>query len=479
MAWWPSAPRRARSRFHRRTRSGAAGWGRASCSSSIPPAGSSSKTSKPRPTSCAAFRSTTRRASAHLDPAAGDDDSSIVLDGPPTGADLRFLAGLHAENARLDIKTMALEGHEPLWSMGDDTPIPGLGRIDRPVADHLRQSFAQVTNPPIDPERERAVMDLRVELGRRPALLGGPPAGSRTIRLERPFLADLPALLRAFGGPVRRLDATWPAADGPAGLVRGPRPARRAKPSRAARGRTELIVLSDRAFSFDRLPIPSVLAAGTVDAALSAAGLRGRADVVVEAADVLDVHGAAMVLAVGATGLIPWLAIEMAAELAGTRGAEELDAAATVANLLAALDAGLRKTLARMGISTASSYIGGKLFETIELDDDVRSRCFPAAPAWPGRVGFADLAERQLRRRTAALAVAADDDVEQAPGPGVRPVPGRRRDPSLRPEDRHRDPGAVRVRAARSDNARPRPPHRSRAARPSSATRCASAGRAA
>jgi glutamate synthase domain-containing protein 2/glutamate synthase domain-containing protein 1/glutamate synthase domain-containing protein 3 len=354
---------------------------------------------------------------AHVDPAAGDDDSSIVLDGLPTGADLRFLAGLHAENARLDIKTMALEGHEPLWSMGDDTPIPGLGRIDRPVADHLRQSFAQVTNPPIDPERERAVMDLRVELGRRPAVLGGPPAGSRTIRLERPFLADLPALLRAFGGPVRHLDATWPAADGPAGLSAALDRLAAAAVA-AARGRTELIVLSDRTFSFDRLPIPSVLAAGAVDAALSEAGLRGRADVVVEASDILDVHAAAMVLAVGATGLVPWLAIEMAAELAGTRGAEELDAAATVANLLAAFDAGLRKTLARMGISTASSYIGGKLFETIELDHDIRSRCFPAAPAWPGRVGFADLAERQLRRRTAALAVAPTTTSNKLQDPG-------------------------------------------------------------
>ena len=354
---------------------------------------------------------------SHVDPVPGDDESSFGLDGAPTGSDLRFLAGLHAENARLDIKTMSLEGHEPLWSMGDDTPIPGLGRIDRPVADHLRQAFAQVTNPPIDPERERAVMDLRVELGRRPALLGGPPRGSRTIRLDRPFLADLPALLRAFGGPVRTLDATWPADGGPAALSAAlDRLA--ADAVAAARGRTELIVLSDRGFTFDRLPIPSVLAAGAVDAALSAAGLRGRADLVVEASDILDVHGAAMVLAVGATGLVPWLAIELAVELAGTRGAEELDAAATVANLLAAFDAGLRKTLARMGISTASSYIGGKLFETIELDDDIRSRCFPAAPAWPGRVGFADLAERQLRRRDAARAVAPTTTANKLQDPG-------------------------------------------------------------
>ena len=103
--------------------------------------------------------------------------------GAPRSTDhvMRYLAGLDAERARLDIKTMALEGHEPLWSMGDDTPTPGRGRLDRPVADHLRQAFAQVTNPAIDPERERIVMDLRVELGRRPALLGGPPRSPRTI----------------------------------------------------------------------------------------------------------------------------------------------------------------------------------------------------------------------------------------------------------------------------------------------------------
>ena len=117
---------------------------------------------------------------------------------------------------------MVLEAHEPLWSMGDDTPTPALGRVDRPVADHLRQAFAQVTNPPIDPERERAVMDLRVELGRRPALLGGPPRAAaladdppRTARSS----PTCDALLGAFPGPVRRLDATWPADDGPAGLA--------------------------------------------------------------------------------------------------------------------------------------------------------------------------------------------------------------------------------------------------------------------
>ncbi len=354
---------------------------------------------------------------AHRDPAPGDDESSVAIDGQATGADLRFLAGLHAENARLDIRTMALEGHEPLWSMGDDTPTPGLGRIDRPVTDHLRQAFAQVTNPPIDPERERAVMDLRVELGRRSALLGGPPRASRTLRLERPYLADLDALIRAFPGPIRRLDATWPAIEGPAGLAAALD--RLASDGvAAAHGRTELLIVSDRGFGVDRLPIPSILAAGAIHTALTDAGLRGRTDLVVEAADVLDVHAAAMVLASGATALVPWLAVELATELAGGRGAEDLDAAATVGNLLDALDAGLRKTLARMGISTAASYVGGSLFETIELDDDLRRRCFPSAPAWAGRVGLDDLALRQLRRRAAARSIAGTTPSNKLQDPG-------------------------------------------------------------
>ena len=137
---------------------------------------------------------------------------------------------------------MALEAHEPLWSMGDDTPTAGRGRLDRPVADHLRQAFAQVTNPAIDPERERVVMDLRVELGRRPALLGGPPRGPRTLRLQRPIVGDLPGLLDALadrGARFRTLDAVWPAAAGADGLAAaldsaGPR-RRRPRPSRASR----------------------------------------------------------------------------------------------------------------------------------------------------------------------------------------------------------------------------------------------------
>ena len=319
----------------------------------------------------------------------------------------RYLAGLDAERARLDIKTMTLEAHEPLWSMGDDTPTPGRGRLDRPVADHLRQAFAQVTNPAIDPERERVVMDLRVELGRRPALLGGPPRGPRTLRLERPIVADLPGLLVALrerGTRVRSIDATWLAATGPSGLEAA-LDGLATTAVRAAESGTEILVVSDAAMSLERLPIPSILAAGAIHTALTDAGLRGRTDLVVDAADILDVHSMAMVLAVGATAAHPRLATELAAELAGTRGAETVTAAAAIGNLVLAFEAGLRKTLARMGISAVASYIGGTLIDTVDLAPDVIERCFPSAAAWPGRTTLHDLGARALRRRAAAAAL--------------------------------------------------------------------------
>ena len=365
--------------------------------------------------------------------------------GERTPSSLRYLAGLDSEKARLDIKTMVLEAHEPLWSMGDDTPTPGLGRVDRPVADHLRQSFAQVTNPPIDPERERAVMDMRVDLGRRPALLGGPPRATRrarTLRLDRPVVADLDGAARRVPGP-RSAGSTRPGTRpaGPGGLEAALERLADAA-VRAARGRTELLVLVrsrvlGRRACRSRRSSPSAPSTRRSPTRAFVA----ESDILVDAADILDVHSLAMALAAGATAAVPWLAVELAIETAGSRGAEELTADDAVANLLAAFEAGLRKTLARMGISTIASYIGGLLFETLELDADLLRRCFPGAPAWRGTVGLRrDRGARDPAGRRRGLD-RRRRPVEPAAGPGIRPVQGRRRGAPLLPEDRGRDHG--------------------------------------
>ncbi|MCI0583158.1 MAG: glutamate synthase large subunit [Chloroflexi bacterium] len=340
-------------------------------------------------------------------PAFGDEPPPSVAALRPSDltAGRRYLAGLDAERLRLDLRTMALEAHEPLWSMGDDTPTPGHGRIQRRAADHLKQSFAQVTNPPNDPERERLVVDLRVHLGRRPPLLGGMPRRGSTVRLARPLVADLEGLLGAVrglrAGRVVTLDATWsPAGDagGGSGGLAAALDRLAAEALDAARQGAVAVVISDRHLDLDRPPLPSVLAAGAVHAALTEAGLRGRTDIVADAADVLDVHALAMVIAAGARAVHPWLAIRQAAEVAGSRGAEAVSVPVAVGNLLDAFEAGLRKTLARMGISAVASYAGGAFFETLDLATEVVERCFPAALGWQGTVGFDGLAARHLGR---------------------------------------------------------------------------------
>ena len=238
-------------------------------------------------------------------------------------------------------------------------------------------------------------------------------------------LDGLLATVRAGRTSVATLDATWDPAAGPAGLEAALDRLGTEAVAASRRG-AGLVVVSDAAWSIDRLPVPSILATGAVHTALTDAGLRGRTDVAVSASDILDVHAMAMVLAVGATAVHPRLAIELAAELAGTRGAETMTPAETVLGLVAAFEAGLRKTLARMGISAVASYIGGALIDVVDLDAAVVARCFPTAAAWPGRTTLADLAERQIRRRDAALAI---------------PEPAAGREPRLP------DPGFARFRA--------------------------------
>jgi glutamate synthase domain-containing protein 2/glutamate synthase domain-containing protein 3 len=338
----------------------------------------------------------------------------------PTPASRRYLAGLDAERYRLHLRSLALEGREPLWSMGDDTPTPGLARVDRPVTDHLRQAFAQVTNPPIDPEREAAVLDLAVDLGRRPPVLGGPRRAQRrrTRRLASPYVGDAALIAAGFGESVAWLDATWLPQAGAAGLVSTLERIAVETIVAAERG-SELLVVSDHALVDGRLPVPSVLAVGAAHTALTEAGLRGRTDILVEAADAFDTHAAAMALAAGATALCPWLALEVAREVAGTRGAEELTADRAAANLLTGLEAGLRRILARMGISTAAGYIGGALFETLELGPDVVTRCFPEAPSWRGTVSLAALGDRIVRRASRAATIPDDTPPQRLVDPGL------------------------------------------------------------
>ena len=314
----------------------------------------------------------------------------VELDAPEDVARLQRLHGWGSEDVRIVVATMSETGAEPVWSMGDDIPIAPLGRTPRRVYGYLRQRFAQVTNPAIDPLREKAVMSLRTLIGARRRTLqpeGG--ADEELGRAHHPAIPEHSPLLELSSpvlgaGELARvleeatvLDATMDAAS-----TLGAELARLCHEVAAIAG---VVVLSDRRAELDpqRIPIPMVLAVGAVHEHLLVNGRRLATDIVAVAGDVVDVHDVACLITVGASAVHPYLAL-------ATAGAE------SEAAYRKALDAGVLKVMAKMGISCVASYRGGHVLEALGLGAEVMRTCFPALPS---RVGGANLADIELAMR--------------------------------------------------------------------------------
>jgi len=322
------------------------------------------------------------------------------------------LHGWGAEDVKFVIEAMAETGAEPVYSMGDDIPIASLGRTPRRIYGYLRQRFAQVTNPAIDPLREKAVMSLRVLLGARRGTLepeGGVdrelrrlhhpavPTNASLLELDSPVLgaAELARVLEE----ATVLDATY----APDETLRDALLRLRREASEAS----GVIALSDRRTGSPsplagegrgggaRLPIPMALAVGAVHEHLLATGERMSKDIVAIAGDAVDVHDLACLITVGATAVHPYLAFATAAEFAGR--AQAANSPDGVVRYRKALEAGLLKVMAKMGISCVMSYRGGEVIEALGLGAEVMEICFPAVPS---RIGGADLADLERMART-------------------------------------------------------------------------------
>jgi glutamate synthase (NADPH/NADH) large chain len=312
-------------------------------------------------------------------------------------ADLTFqqrLFGCTTEDVKFVMEPMAAEGKEPTWSMGDDTPIPPLARRPRSLYVFLRQRFAQVTNPPIDPLREAAVMSLKTWLGPRPPLLRDGPQPV-TVELPSPMLhrEDVTALRADPDLAVATVDCTFaPEAGGlPQALDEICHGA-----EAAVRAGARLLLLSDRSASVDLVPVPMALAAGAVHHHLVTTALRTRAGLAAEAGDCWDVHHAAVLIGCGAAVICPWLALATARHLDPVQGEPRL---------LQALEVGLRKVLSKMGISTVAGYRGAQLFEALGLSDAIVERCFTRMPSRIGGLDWAQLEATLLERHAAAAAL--------------------------------------------------------------------------
>ena len=305
--------------------------------------------------------------------------------------------GYTLEELEQILHPMVEDANEAVGSMGDDTPIAVLSGQYRGLHHYFRQSFSQVTNPPIDSLRETRVMTLKTRLGNLGNILDEDPTQCDMLMLDSPVLSNAEfAAMRAYmGATACEVDCTWPVAEGEAGLRRAIERIRR-EAEEGVRSGCAHIILTDERQGPERAAIPMILAVGGVHTHLVRNSLRTFTSLNVRVAECLDVHYFAVLIGAGATTVNAYLAQESIADrhrrgLFGNLSLEEC-----VARYKKAVDKGLLKIMSKMGIGVLSSYRGGMNFEAIGLSRALVNEFFPGVPSRISGIGLSGIARRVL-----------------------------------------------------------------------------------
>jgi glutamate synthase (NADPH/NADH) large chain len=308
--------------------------------------------------------------------------------------------GYSREDIDTIIKPMAVDGKEPIGSMGTDVPLAILSDKPQHLSSYFKQYFAQVTNPPIDPIRERLVMSLATFIGNNGNLLDEDKMHCHCVTLKHPILKNhqLEKLRSIDTGMFHaKTLQTYFKADGlPGSMQKGiERVCRYAED--AVDDGFEVLILSDRAIDSEHAPIPSLLAVSAVHHHLIKKGRRGSVGLVVEAGDVWEVHHFACLLAFGATAINPYLALSTIQTVKRDGSLEtSLDEKYLLKNYVKSVNDGLLKIFSKMGISTLQSYHGSQIFEILGLNKDVVNKYFCGAVTRIEGLGLDEIARESL-----------------------------------------------------------------------------------
>ena len=326
--------------------------------------------------------------------------------------------GFTKEELDMALVPMLKSGNEAIHSMGNAVALSVLSPQPRLLYTYFQQLFAQVTNPPIDPIRERGVMSLEVTLGWQRNLLEAGPDHARIIHLESPFLfeSDLDALRsQAADFPHREIDMTWPLADGLKGLKQAiDRLCEEAEA--AVDDGVRVLILTDRGIGEDRIPVSALLATGAVHHHLTRVHKRMRAGLVVDTGEARDTHQMACLFGFGANAICPNLMAETVQDVLEADAAarkpklEGIDFPTAMDHYRSALEKGVLKIMSKMGIGVLSSYQGAQIFEAVGIGSEVMARCFRGTPSQIEGLGFEDIARESLARHDLAYGVAVPDE---------------------------------------------------------------------
>ncbi len=323
--------------------------------------------------------------------------------------------GYTQEDIKFILTPVAINGEEPVGSMGNDSPLAVLSHKNKTLYHYFKQLFAQVTNPAIDPIREELVTSVVSFIGPKPNLLGidevNPP-----LRLEvsQPVLdfeqmETIRHIEYYTKGKFKscELDITYPVAWGKQAIE-----ARLAnlcaQAEDAVRSGYTILIISDRKMDRTRVAIPALLAQSAIHQHLVNRGLRTSTGLVVETGSAREVHHFALLGGYGAEAVHPYLAFETVMEMARGGQLGELDYKKACKHFIKAIGKGLRKVMSKVGISTYMSYTGSQIFEAVGLSRALVDKYFAGTTSNVEGIGVFELAEEALRIHHAAY---SDDPV--------------------------------------------------------------------
>ena len=314
--------------------------------------------------------------------------------------------GFSLEDMKVVLGPMIRDGKEALGSMGDDTPLAVLSDKSRLLYDYFKQLFAQVTNPPFDPFRERVVSSVLTTLGAEQDLFQESPKHCHQFNLPEPVITNeqLFQIKRMYVGDIRSvtLPMLFSVKEGGAGL-RSAMQQLCKMAAGAVRGGASILVLSDRDTDADRAPIPALLAAAGVHHHLIRAGLRTRCGLVIESGEPREVHHFCCLLAYGAGAINPYLAFETIRTMVDEQADPTLTFDKAIANYIKATGDGILKVMSKMGISTLHSYRGAQILEAVGLNKSVIDEYFTGTSSRIGGVDLDIIAEEVLQRHRHAF----------------------------------------------------------------------------
>ncbi|ESO02185.1 hypothetical protein HELRODRAFT_65256 [Helobdella robusta] len=316
--------------------------------------------------------------------------------------------GWNLEILNMLVINMIVNKKEALGSMGNDSPFACLSQYNPTLFDYFKQLFAQVTNPPIDPFREKIVMSLACPIGPEYNILDPSANQCKRLWLEQPVLSRQDMSIITFtsykGWRTKTIHIMYPVHQDIDGLVPAIDNICHTAEQAALEG-FQIIVLSDKKAGRRLVPISSLLALGAVHNHLIRKKLRMKVALIVETGEAREVHDFCLLLGFGADAICPYLVYETMNALRRQHKLDPpLEDTEIVSNYVLAVANGIAKVMSKMGISTLHSYKGAQIFEAVGLADEVIQKCFPGTPSRIGGTTFAILALEAMNRHNFAFA---------------------------------------------------------------------------